>query len=104
MTNRKATLAAAGCGAALVFAVGLGAVSAQAGAGGPPNVATPSSSGMAATASDGGGAIHVRPVGGSPCIVGLNCGCIPRVTCPTPHRRPGAAGANQRNTPAPQNP
>ncbi|WP_156771980.1 hypothetical protein [Mycobacterium sp. 1245805.9] len=105
MTNRKATRAAAVFGgAALVLAVGLGAGGPRPGAGAPLNVATSSSSGTAATGGDGGGAIDVQPVGGSPCIVGLNCGCIPRVTCPTPHPRPGTAGSNQHNPPAPQNP
>lgn len=104
MTNRKARTAAVCGGAALVFAVGFGTVGAQAGAGEPPNGAMSPSSSVAANGSDGGGAIPVQPVGGSPCIVGLSCGCIPRVTCPTRHPRPGTAGADQHNTPAPQNP
>ncbi|OBG38868.1 hypothetical protein [Mycobacterium sp. E3198] len=101
MTNRKATRAAAVCGgAALLFAVGLG-LDGQAGASAPLSRAASSPSGPG---SDGGGAIPVQPVGGSPCIIGLNCGCIPHRTCPTRHARPGTAGANQHNTPAPQNP
>jgi hypothetical protein len=35
-----------------------------------------------------GGALPVVPVGGGACIIGLNCGCIPHHTCPTPHARP----------------
>ncbi len=89
-------------GAALVFAVGFGTVGAQAGAGEPLNSAMSTSSQPAAP--DGGGAIIVQPVGGGACIIGLNCGCIPHRTCPTPHSRPGTAGANQHDAPAPQNP
>ncbi len=100
MTNRKA---AAVCGgAALLFAVALGTVGAQAGTGEPPNSAMSSSS--ESVAPGGGGAIPVQPVGGGACIIGLNCGCIPHRTCPTPHPRPGTAGGNQHNAPAPQNP
>lgn len=69
-------MAAALCaGAALVLAVGLGA----GGAGEPPT-------------------------GGGGCVVGLNCGCIPHRTCPTPHARPGTPGAKHHTAPAPQNP
>ncbi len=102
MTNRKARAAVCG-GAALVFAVTLGTVGARADAGEALNKAMSPSSSAAAT-GDGGGAIPVQPVGGGACIIGLNCGCIPHRTCPTPHARPGTAGANQHNAPAPQNP
>ena len=37
-----------------------------------------------------GGAFPAVPAGGGGCYIGLNCGCIPRITCPTPHRRPPA--------------
>ncbi|HTY35250.1 hypothetical protein [Mycobacterium sp.] len=105
MTNRKGRLAAAACGgAALVFAVGFGVGGVQDAAGEQPNSATSPSSGTAPSGSDGGGALPVQPVGGGACIIGLNCGCIPRITCPTPHARPGTAGTNQHNAPAPQNP
>jgi hypothetical protein len=63
-----------------------------------------SSTSVAPTGTDGGGAIPVQPVGGGACIIGLNCGCIPHHTCPTPHLRPGTAGANPHNAPPPQNP
>ncbi|OBF49499.1 hypothetical protein A5787_00690 [Mycobacterium sp. 852002-50816_SCH5313054-b] len=105
MPNRKARAAAVCGGAVLVFAFGFGTVGAQAGAGEPLNRATSSSSGVAPTGGgDGAGAIRVQPVGGGACIIGLNCGCIPHRTCPTPHARPGTGGANQHNAPAPQNP
>ncbi|SPM27037.1 hypothetical protein [Mycobacterium terramassiliense] len=104
MTNRKARAAAVCGGAALIFAVTLGTVGAQAGAAEPRNSATSSSSGVAPTGGDGGGAITVQPVGGGACIIGLNCGCLPRRTCPTPHPRQGTAGADQHNAPAPPNP
>ncbi len=42
----------------------------------------------------------VVPVGGGACIVGLNCGCIPRLTCPTPHRRPAPVNDRPRDAPA----
>jgi hypothetical protein len=100
MMNRITRTAAALCGgAAAALALGLGV----AGADQPPGGATAPSPSVAPTA--GGGAISVRPAGGGgACIVGLNCGCIPHRTCPTPHPRPGTAGANQHNAPAPQNP
>ncbi len=104
MTNRKARAAAVCGGAALVLAVSLGTVGAQAGAGEPLNGAMSPSPSVAATGSGEGGAIAVQPVGGGACIIGLNCGCIPHRTCPTPHARPGTAGGNQHNAPAPQNP
>ncbi|WP_156764841.1 hypothetical protein [Mycobacterium sp. 1081908.1] len=98
MTIRVGRAAAAVCGgAALVLAAGLGVTGADESRGGA--TAPPSS-----VAPTGGGAISVRPAGGGACIVGLNCGCIPHRTCPTPHPRPGTAGANQHNAPAPQNP
>ncbi|MCV7092524.1 hypothetical protein [Mycobacterium interjectum] len=104
MTNRKARAAAVCSGAAVFFAVGLGLAGVQGGAGEPLTSAPSSSSGVAPTGGDGGGAITVQPVGGGACIIGLNCGCLPRRTCPTPHPRPGTAGAEQHNAPAPQNP
>ncbi len=104
MTNRRARAAAVCGGAALVFAVGFGTVGAQSGAGEPLNSAMSPSSSVAANADGGGGAIPVQPVGGGGCIIGLNCGCIPHRTCPTPHARPGTAGDNQHNAPAPQDP
>jgi hypothetical protein len=101
VTIRLGRTAAAVCGAAaLVFAVGLGV----AGADEPWSGATLPPTSVAPTAGDGGGAISVRPVGGGACIIGLNCGCIPHRTCPTPHSRPGTAGAEQHNPPAPENP
>jgi hypothetical protein len=93
------TVAAVCGGGAVVFAVGLGV----AGADEPRSDATVPSSSVTPTGG-GGGAITVRPVGGGACIIGLNCGCIPHRTCPTPHPRPGTAGAEQHNAPAPQNP
>ncbi len=104
VTNRRSRPAAAACGAALLFAVGVGLAGGPFGAGEPPNTAVGASSAVGQTGSDGGGALPVQPAGGGACIVGLNCGCIPRITCPTPHPRPGTAGANQHNPPAPQNP
>ncbi|BBZ52663.1 hypothetical protein MHEI_43800 [Mycobacterium heidelbergense] len=106
MTNRKGRLAAGVCGgAALIFAVVLGLSGGQVGAGESPNRAQSALSGVAPTPTDGGGGtIPVQPVGGSPCIVGLNCGCIPRVTCPWSHVRPRTTDARQHNTPAPQKP
>ncbi len=97
-------MAAAVCGgAALAVAVGLGFPGGEAGAGEPLSGAIGASSGVAPIGNDGG-ALPVQPVGGGACIIGLNCGCIPRHTCPTPHPHPGTAGANQHNAPAPQNP
>ncbi|WP_156664728.1 hypothetical protein [Mycobacterium sp. 852002-51057_SCH5723018] len=104
MANRRGRRAAAWCGgAALVLAVGLG----LGGSDEPATAAIGTSSSVTPAplpAGDGGGALPVQPVGGGACIVGLNCGCIPRRTCPTPHARPGIPGANQHNAPAPQNP
>ena len=105
VTIRVARTVATVCGgAALVFAVGLDLRGGQAGADEPPSGVTAPSSSVAPTAGDGGGAISVQPVGGGGCIIGLNCGCIPRRTCPTPHARAGTGDANQHNAPAPQNP
>ena len=101
VTHRLGMAAAAVCGgAALVFAVGLG----QAGADEPLSSAISPSSSVAPAPPAPGGAIPVQPVGGGACIIGLNCGCIPHRTCPTPHPRPGTSGANQHNDPAPPNP
>jgi hypothetical protein len=94
-------------GAALVVAIGFGV----AGAGEALTTATsPSSSVVPAppspepiTGGSGGGALPVQPAAGA-CIIGLNCGCIPHHTCPTPHPRPGNTGTNQHNPPAPQDP
>jgi hypothetical protein len=104
MTNRKARTAAVCGGAALIFAVTLGTVGAQAGAAERLNSAMSPPSNGATQGDGGGGAIPVQPVGGGACIIGLNCGCIPHRTCPTPRARPGTDGANQHNAPAPQNP
>lgn len=104
MTNRRTRTAALCGGAALVFAVGFGTVGALTGAGEPLSSAMSPSSSPAVAGSGGGGAIPVQPVGGGACIIGLNCGCIPHHTCPTPHTHPGTAGANQHDVPAPQNP
>jgi hypothetical protein len=96
-------MAAAWCGGvALALAAGLGV----SGADEPPTAAAvpPTSVVPAPTPPGDGGALPVQPVGGGACIIGLNCGCIPHRTCPTPHARPGTAGANQHNAPAPQNP
>jgi len=87
-------------GAALLLAVGF----AVTGVHEPTGGATAPSSSVAPAADGGGGAISVQPVGGGACIIGLNCGCIPHRTCPTPHARPGTAGANQHNAPEPPNP
>ncbi|ORW97710.1 hypothetical protein AWB92_03405 [Mycobacterium sp. IEC1808] len=101
MTNRVRRTAAAICaGAGVVLAVGLGVT----GAGESPGGATAQSSIVVPAPGDGGGAIPVQPVGGGACVIGLNCGCIPHRTCPTPHPHPGTAGANQHDTPPPQNP
>jgi hypothetical protein len=107
VTIRKGSTAAALCGgAALVFAVGLGVTGAD-----QPLTSTTSASTSAVPAPPspgdgaGGGALPVQPAGGGACIIGLNCGCIPHRTCPTPHAvHPGNAGANQHTAPAPQNP
>ncbi|OBA70734.1 hypothetical protein A5641_02850 [Mycobacterium sp. 1554424.7] len=101
MTIRIGRTAAAVCGGgALVLAAGFGV----AGADEPSTGATAPASSVAPTTGGGGGAISVRPAGGGACIVGLNCGCIPHRTCPTPHPRPNNTGENQHNAPAPQNP
>lgn len=104
MAKRKGGTAAAVCrGAALVFAAAFlpAGVELSAGAAASP----PSSEAPAPPSADGdGGALPVQPVGGGGCIIGMNCGCIPHRTCPTPHPRPGSGGANQHNPPAPPNP
>jgi hypothetical protein len=43
----------------------------------------------AAGGSDGG-ATPAHPLGGGGCVIGLNCGCIPRITCPGPRAHPPA--------------
>ncbi len=40
------------------------------------------------------------PDGGGACIIGLNCGCIRNITCPTPHRRPAPANDTPHSAPA----
>ena len=89
MIHHKGRTAIALCGAAatLAFAVGYGL-------GEDPTAA--SSSSVTVTPApppapgSPGGAFPAVPVGGGGCFIGLNCGCIPRLTCPTPHRRPPA--------------
>ncbi len=97
------------CGAAaFLIAVGLGA----AGHDGPlTSTMSASSSAVPSLPSpggvpggDGGGALPVEPVGGGGCVAGLNCGCIPNVTCPRPHPRHGLADGHQTTAPAPHNP
>ncbi len=48
-----------------------------------------------------GGALPAVPVHGG-CIIGLNCGCIPNLTCPGSHPRKGQPDSHRR--PAPSNP
>jgi hypothetical protein len=99
--RRGKTVAGLG-GATLALAVGLGI----GGAGAPPSSAMspPSSAVPAPPSGNDGGAIRVRPAGGGACIIGLNCGCIPHHTCPSPPPRPGTAGANQHKAPDPPKP
>jgi hypothetical protein len=51
-----------------------------------------------------GGAVPVQPVGGGGCVIGLNCGCIRNITCPSPHPRRPSIDGNQHAAPAPPNP
>ena len=100
MTYHKGRAALAVCGAVavLAFPVGYSADDSQA-----TTAAWSTATVMPApppTPGDrGGGALPVQPVGGGGCYIGLNCGCIPRITCPTPHRRPPPA-VGARDDPA----
>ncbi|MEB4211496.1 hypothetical protein [Mycobacterium sp. 94-17] len=76
LLNVKTRAALCGCVAAFVVAAGLSTAGAPA--------ATASSSDAP---SAPGGAVRVQPAGGGGCIIGLNCGCVRKVTCPTPHPR-----------------
>ncbi|WP_139825539.1 hypothetical protein [Mycobacterium conspicuum] len=85
MMHRGVATAIALCGAAAALAIGT-----CYGPGEDPPAA-PSPSVTVSSAPDPGGRDGAFPAipagGGGVCIVGLNCGCIPRVTCPTPRRR-----------------
>lgn len=82
-------MAVCGPAAVLALVVGYGVDEA------PPTTASSSSVTVtpapAPTPGDSGGAFPAVPAGGGGCYIGLNCGCIPRLTCPTPHRRPPVA-------------
>jgi hypothetical protein len=84
-------MAIALCGAAATLALAVGH-------GADDNATTSASSSVTVTPppsptpADPGGAFPAVPAGGGACIIGLNCGCIPRITCPTPRRHPGPAG------------
>ena len=105
MANHRGGMAMALCGAAaaVAIAVGYGADNITRG----PTIAGSSSAAVtpapAPTPKDPGGAFPAVPVGGGGCYIGLNCGCIPRITCPTPHRHPPAAVPG-RDAPGGQNP
>jgi hypothetical protein len=93
--NAKGRAALCGCVTAVVLGAGLAW-------GGAPAAATPSVVTPAPPAP--GGAAPVQPVGGGGCIIGLNCGCIRNVTCPSPHPRRPSVDNNQHAAPAPPNP
>ena len=90
VANHKGRMAITLCGAVatLAFAVGYGADGGPTMAASSNVTVTPAPS---PTPGDPSGAFPAQPVGGGACIAGLNCGCIPRLTCPTPHRRPAPA-------------
>ncbi|OSC25408.1 hypothetical protein B8W69_19160 [Mycobacterium vulneris] len=94
--SAKACAALFGCVTAVVLAAGLSS------GGAPAATATPSVVTPAPPAP--GGAVPVQPVGGGGCIIGLNCGCIRKVTCPSPHPRRPSVDSNQHAAPAPANP
>ncbi|OBI43853.1 hypothetical protein A5708_17895 [Mycobacterium colombiense] len=98
MRTRSATARAAlcGCVTAVVFTAGLASGAAPA-ATATPSVVTPAPPAP-------GGSVPVQPVGGGGCIIGLNCGCIRNVTCPSPHPRRPNVDNNQHAAPAPPNP
>ncbi|MCK8646559.1 hypothetical protein [Mycobacterium colombiense] len=84
-----------GCVTAVVLAAGPSF-------GGAPAAATPSVVTPAPPVP--GGAVPVQPVGGGGCIIGLNCGCIRNVTCPSTRPRHPGVNNNQHAAPAPPNP
>ncbi|WP_155763099.1 hypothetical protein [Mycobacterium colombiense] len=91
----RAALSACMTAVALAAALSSGGV--------PPATATPSVVTPAPPAQ--GGAVPVQPVGGGGgCIIGLNCGCIRNVTCPSPRPRRPSVDNNQHAAPAPPNP
>ena len=86
----RTTIALCGAAATLAFAVGYGPGE------DPASTSSASSSSVTVTRAPPpapgtlGDAFPAVPAGGGGCYIGLNCGCIPRITCPTPHRRPPA--------------
>jgi hypothetical protein len=81
MNKGRTPIASSAAAAALVLAIGWGS-------------ATPAPSPAPGDNAGGGGSLPVVPVGGIPCIVGLNCGCIRNVTCPDAVRRHPRPPAN----------
>jgi hypothetical protein len=85
--KRRTAIVLCGAVATLAFAVGYG-----------PGEDPPAASSSSVTVTPAlppapgspGGAFPAVPAGGGGCYIGLNCGCIPRITCPTPHRHPPA--------------
>lgn len=103
MAHLRGRTAIALCGAAAALAFGAGYGSGE----DPPAAAPAASASVAVTPKplpapgNPGGAFRAVPVGGGGCYIGLNCGCIPRITCPTPHRRPPAVVPGQDGSRAP---
>ncbi|MBW0016222.1 MAG: hypothetical protein JO236_01535 [Mycobacterium sp.] len=94
MRDGRARTALALCAGAAVLTSVIGFSATPSPTGAPIASTPPSSVAPAPDPGDprgGGGALPVRPAGGGACIVGLNCGCIPRLTCPSPHPRAGGA-------------
>jgi hypothetical protein len=100
--GKLATLLCSGA-AILALALGYGAdgnsATTGASSSGTPAPAVPTAPG-----APPGGALPVQPVGGGGCIIGLNCGCIPRITCPGSHRRTGGADGRRPNVPSTDTP
>ncbi len=107
MPNRTHKAVAAWCGGVAVLAWAVGA-SLDGAAVTTVTAASSSVNSESSSPSGPGGALPVQPVGGGACISGLNCGCIPYVTCPWNRRvhRPAAPGVKTDNhaAPAPQRP
>ncbi|GAB1811031.1 hypothetical protein [Mycobacterium sp. MUNTM1] len=97
MPKGTARAALRGCVTAVALAAGL-----LSGGGAPAATATPAV--VTPTPPAPGGAVPVQPVGGGGCIIGLNCGCIRNVTCPSPHPRRPSVDNSQHAAPTPPNP
>ena len=77
-------MAVGGSAAMLAFAVGYG-VDANTTTTRASSSVTSTPTAPVTPAAPPGDASPVQPLGGGGCVIGLNCGCIPRITCPGAH-------------------